>query len=694
MKDLLHWMNQLKAVGERRLCIVEGSQQQGFEQLQTFFPQEGLWLGDGPKHCLPQAMNHTMSWLGQEYPLIVINGYSGLNPEILGAVCGALQAGGFLFLLMPPRENWRIFADPDYQRYVALPELAKLCHPHFLLRMRRVLEANSSVYWWSAETGECHSDNNPRNHTPWSLVADDRGCLSSDQRQAFEHLQKLPNLKQPMVLIADRGRGKSTLMGLAAKQWVAQGYRVVLTAPSMQTAKTVFKHAGEIPFVSPEVLVTGLDAVDIVLVDEAAAIPADWLRQIQQRYHRVVYATTVHGYEGSGHGFELRMCRWLQSVYPNMQILTLSTPLRWSETDPVEPLLSRLLLLDAEIQAPQITDTCQLTMLRSEDLLLQEVLLQQVVGLLVLAHYQTSPTDVRLLLDSPDIQIGLWRSQEQLVGVVLLTDEGPIEPSLATQICAGTRRPRGQLLPQTLLAHCGYEAAAQYRYLRVMRIAIHPNVQGLGLGSQLMKAIEQTVASQTDFLGTSFSATSELIDFWSSLGWQPVRIGLSKDTATGGHAVVFLQSCNEPESILLNQWNRYFQLDLPDWLAFQLNELPPSIVTGLYRETDTIEILSVRACQDLHWVSDHHRSLDHALPAIRQLMQQRTAFLQLDKSEQEWMIARFWQGRSWEWLCQHYGFSGQKSAVKAFRVLIKKLLSLAHSREQKITANWSERNEN
>ncbi len=691
MNALLNLMHRLKASGERRLCVIEGSQAACIERMQHIFPHDGLWLGDGPAVCDPQPMHHTMPWLGQEYSFVVINGFSGLNPEMLGAVGGAVKAGGWLCLLMPERQDWETFSDPDYVRYVALPELVSRCAARFLQRMRTILNASDAVYWLDATTGRCSSLASEVLMQPWHLEADDAGCLSREQRQTLNDLLLVPTSYQPYVLMADRGRGKSAVMGLAARAWLAQGYSVALTAPALQSAQSVLRHAGDvsnqIQFVSPEGLAEGTLNADVVLVDEAAAIPAELLQQIQRQYVRVVYATTVHGYEGSGHGFELRLCRWLQQQYPTMTLKTMSAPLRWSERDPLEPLLARILLLNAEIQPPLITAPCELSLMRADSLAENECLLEQVVGLLVLAHYQTSPTDVRLLLDSPDVLIGLWRSGPSLVGVALLVEEGPIAEPLASQICAGVRRPRGQLLPQTLLAHCGYEEAAAFRYLRVMRIAIHPDCQQQGIGSAFLQAVMQAILSQTDFIGTSFSATPALVQFWSRLGWLPVRIGLSKDTATAGHAVVFLHPCHERARVQLQHWQDAFQRDLPDWLAFQLSTLAPELVVQLCHATSAAEPLPVQTLKDLRLVTDHHRSLDHALPAIRCLMQHRQALQQLSATEQAVLIARFWQGKEWSWLCRRFEVNGQKAMVKWLRAVIKKLLSLAHSREQKITAN-------
>ena len=76
--------------GERRFVLLTGNTEACQQQATTLWQNGSLWLGDGPAECLPQTSQHTMPWLGQEYPLVVVNGFSGLSPEILGAVGGAV----------------------------------------------------------------------------------------------------------------------------------------------------------------------------------------------------------------------------------------------------------------------------------------------------------------------------------------------------------------------------------------------------------------------------------------------------------------------------------------------------------------------------------------------------------------------------------------------------------------------------
>ena len=673
--------------GERRFVLLTGNTEACQQQATTLWQNGSLWLGDGPAECLPQTSQHTMPWLGQEYPLVVVNGFSGLSPEILGAVGGAVLAGGLLVLLMPALADWATFPDPDHRRYVSQPEEISRCYPHFLQRLLRLLQADPDVWHWDLSANHLQAPclQAPLPELPtvaWHRTADADGCLSAEQHAAMLAVAQcaLAAKGYPLVIMADRGRGKSTALGLAARQLLAQGKRLVVTAPSQQSAQTLFQHAGQhalLSFYSQEMLLEQNVDCDLLLVDEAAAIPAALLRQLQQKYQRVVYATTIHGYEGSGHGFELRMCRWLASRWPHWQQLTLTTPLRWAVSDPLEPLLANILLLDADAAVPLATQSSapiRLQQISSAELLQDEALLRQLFGLLVLAHYQTSPTDLRLLLDCPDIEIWLWRDDIVLYGVALLMREGPIDSALAEQIWAGRRRPRGQLLPQTLLAHCGYLAAANYRYRRVMRIAVHPACQQQGLGSRFMAALTQHYQGQADFLGCSFAATPEVLRFWRKQGWQAVRLGLSKDVATGCHAAVLLRALRPELQTQLNEWQQQFQQQLPVWLAHGLSDLSTEIIVPLL-QSGTVEPLTVQEQQDLLAFTDHHRSPDHCWPSILRALQVHAGTLvRLSDKQAALLIQRFWQGKDWAWLAQQHQLAGQKVVVQQLRLAIKQLL--------------------
>ena len=65
-----------------------------------------------------------------------------------------------------------------------------------------------------------------------------------------------------------------------------------------------------------------------ILYEEAAAIPVAVLTTLMQQNNRLVFASTVHGYEGSGRGFELRFRERLTLSMPQWRELRLRAPVR------------------------------------------------------------------------------------------------------------------------------------------------------------------------------------------------------------------------------------------------------------------------------------------------------------------------------------------------------------------------------
>ncbi|BBI53235.1 hypothetical protein HORIV_56560 [Vreelandella olivaria] len=86
------------------------------------------------------------------------------------------------------------------------------------------------------------------------------------------------------------------------------------------------------------------------MVDEAAAIPAALLGQWLTAFPRIAFATTVHGYEGSGRGFALRFRATLDRLTPQWKALTLNAPIRWRSGDPGSPGQSTAVVKSAAAQ--------------------------------------------------------------------------------------------------------------------------------------------------------------------------------------------------------------------------------------------------------------------------------------------------------------------------------------------------------
>jgi tRNA(Met) cytidine acetyltransferase len=480
---------------------------------------------------LPARKAHTV--LGREFEAVVFDAHSGFDVNAFAAVSGTLRGGGTLFLLIPPLEEWAAFPDPDYRRFLPYPYIPEQVEGRFLRRFVRLLQQGQE------EEDVCNTPLRP------AVGAYCIRPLYEDQSAA---VQTILQAKHPVVLTADRGSGKSAALGMAASRLIGAGKRVLLTAPSRATVESVFNHAENPPiFFAPDDLLQTLPEADVLMVDEAAAIPVPLLLKMLEHYPRCVFSTTLHGYEGSGRGFALRFQKELEVQVPGWQAVRLYTPIRWAENDPLERFINRALLLDADLapftpcggRAGDGGGWAKYHCLNRDELATNEPLLRQLFGLLITAHYQTRPSDLRQMLDAPDISIHILEQEGRIVAVALLSREGGLDADLTAAIHAGTRRPHGHPVPQTLTFHAKMPRAAELACERVMRIAVHPTLQNRGLGKQLLKhLLDFAATSGADYMGVSYAMTPELLHFWEQAGFVLARVGFRKDTASGSRSAV------------------------------------------------------------------------------------------------------------------------------------------------------------
>lgn len=670
----------LARTGERRLIWLEGEQTDCIARADALLGEAVFWLGEGPVCHNPLPAAKALQRLGQECDTLVFNAFSGFHPDAFGALAGTLRAGGLLLLLTPPRAQWPGYPDSDRVRLVARPEEAAQAGHGFIARLVRLLEGDPALSLLPPDDGE-----------PWQPLGPDRP-LSDDQALALPAIHKVlhGHRRRPLVLSADRGRGKSSLLGIAAAELLRDqpDLQIIVTAPSQGTVATLFDHAAKrlgttveklagIAYCSPDRLVHEGLQPDLLLVDEAAAIPTPLLEAMLARHSRIVFATTEHGYEGTGRGFHLRFKRVLDRETPDWQEVHLASPIRWSVRDPLEPLVFRLLGLNAEVAAPLPPTHPHWRMIEQDVLAKDDALLNQVFGLLVLAHYQTTPSDLRSLLESPSLDIHLLEEAQSLLGVALVAREGQIEPELAEAIWAGRRRPRGHLLPQSLLAHAGCKTAGERSYARVMRIAIHPELHRHGLGSLLLGQLEAYYRQAgLDYLGSAFSASADLLPFWRKAGLVVLRIGLQRDAASGSHAALLLKALkveHEPELAL---WRRRFVAQLPTLLAGELKGLDPELVWQCVQGSEPASgEPDAFVCDELACFAHHHKPFELCQPSLqRWLAGNIDRLAPLTADERHLLIAAIWQYADWARLADRLQLAGKPALIKALRALLARLL--------------------
>jgi tRNA(Met) cytidine acetyltransferase len=683
------FQRRLRDAGHRRLVLLEGDRQASLDWLSEHLPRlsvaPGVWVGtdDAPsiKGVEPIPAKHARRWLGQDLNGVVWDGWQGNPPDGLAALAGTLAAGGLLFWLMPPLDQWPTFEDPDYRR-VGLDSSS--AHP-FLSRLARVIADDASVI--RLQPGQSSAAGLPELSVvdpPFQVQA------TPEQTRLIESLVKtgLGRRRRPLVVTADRGRGKSAALGLAAARLVTEGRKqVVVTATGPGAVETLLRHAepavieGRVTFYSVDELLEHRPEAEVVMVDEAAAVPPDCLRQILLGWPRVVFATTVHGYEGAGRGFSVRFRSVLDRETPHWKQVALQAPIRWSESDPLEPLVSQMFLLNAE--ATDLPNggqpRKQVSVEPWDPASAPDNELEQSFGLLVDAHYRTTPSDLRQWMDDPSVVS--WRATLDgvVVGVLWASAEGGLDNALAEQVMLGRRRVRGQLLPQSLAFHSGFASAARQRILRVVRVAVSADVRQRGVGTALVRAArDYAEAAGLDALGTSFGGNAELVTFWQRNGLVPVRLGLSRESSSGELPLQMLLGTSEPgreltdalQGRLARHWLTLVPHNWPD--------LEPRLLLRLTASLPSAEALDADDRRDLTSFAQGHRGFDLTLPVLRMLSVEAGIAAQLltdDDSSLPILWARaVLQGWSWSRLRGCGLCAGREQGEGRLRRSVQKLL--------------------
>ena len=626
----------------RQLVWLSGDAQQCQSVAQAVWQahswQAPLWVGDG--HLSPRKARMR---LGAEHQLVVLDTHgTGLDPEALGALAGTLTAGGLLLLLTP--QPWGATPDPDYARFADHPWRWQDLSCHYLARLARQLKDSPGVVRWCA--GQALYLPRLPGRKEDKTDSGDADCLTSDQAYAVAQLVGLKR-RRPLVITADRGRGKSAALGIAcARLLTHKVQRVVLTAPRLSSVASVFERVValcpegrrvapghfvlaqgcELVFLPPDLLTEQINAQQVggdgsyLMVDEAAAIPAALLGQWLAAFPRIAFATTVHGYEGSGRGFALRFRATLERLTPQWRALKLETPIRWRSGDPLEAMIDQLLLLKAPLPSAQREGSAVSTQRVERAWLAQHnAVLEKLFGLLVQSHYRTSPNDLRQLLDGPGTRLRLIAQAGEPQAVLVTREEGGFEAALAEQVARGERRPQGHLLAQSLATHAGSRAALTARWWRVVRIATHPERRRQGLAKTLLEEDMAAAKRQGVALyGATFGAEASLLSFWLALGFKPVRLGISRETSTGEFAVMVAKALNAEGEAVLADLSERFQAALPGLLAFELKALPAAVLVLLLGQLPRTP-LSDREWQDVKDVATAHRDPGLARPALQAL---------------------------------------------------------------------------
>ncbi|MFB6298839.1 MAG: tRNA(Met) cytidine acetyltransferase TmcA [Halobacteriales archaeon] len=609
---------------ERRLLVLTGARDHTYQASRTALAavdidlQRATYVSERDfldAERLPPE--HTSRLLGTTREAIVIDLHDALRPNHIGMVTGAVDGGGLLVLCCPPLGQWPDCRDGFDERLAVPPASITDVGDRFRRRFIHLLQQHRGVAIVDCDAGTIDRDGlidpppvieqsepqTPSN--PQLPAAAYSACLTQDQIDVLHGFETLLDPDRAIVVEADRGRGKSSVAGLAGACLAARGNDVTVTAPEYRSSRALFDRAlelfdtlnvsvapsdepprsidtdddGRIRYLPPAAV--DPEATDVLIVDEAAAIGVPVLGSFLAA-DRVAFATTIHGYEGAGRGFSVRFREQLDASDHTVTERTMTEPIRYADGDPVEVWAFRALLLDARPAVEPLIvganpSTVSYRPLEPAELVVDEPLLRQVFGLLVLAHYRTEPDDLARLLDAPNVSLRVLLYDGHVASVALLAEEGGLDAATRKAMYEGDRV-RGNMLPDVLTSQLRDEAAAIPTGIRIMRIATHPAVRSRGLGSALLEAVHDEFASRVDWLGVGYGATPQLIDFWNQNEYDTVYLSTTRNDTSGEHSVLMLQPTSDAGAALVDRHTAGFLDRIGPVLTDALDDLDPDIV--------------------------------------------------------------------------------------------------------------------
>lgn len=259
-----------------------------------YFPtlKSAVWIGGVLPHFSAQPhfpFSKSKNLLGSEFPALIYDGRQGIHLDALAIAAGALAEGGALLMLLNHWHDLAAQLDGDSLRWSG--EKHPINTPHFIAFLQEKIQKYGFPIY---------------QYLPPALVFPKiETSLSKPHQPTLEQAHLLRQMAtsgaEMLIVTAKRGRGKSALAGLFAKQQLEANQPVLLTAPNKSAVKILNEFAAaEIPFMPPDELRRKIDK-DLrpfsdhwLFVDEAAMIPLDTLLGLTTAFKRIVLTTTIH----------------------------------------------------------------------------------------------------------------------------------------------------------------------------------------------------------------------------------------------------------------------------------------------------------------------------------------------------------------------------------------------------------------
>ena len=588
--------------------------------------------------------------MGRTYDVVIIDFTRDMPPNDIGRLIETTRGGGIIIFLAYPIEKWAELRTAFHRYITTIPWTLDDVRGLFIKRFIKKLMEHNGIYIFDFDNNVILKESKEpeikekyvkkKVKIPQDTKISKRIyglAVTQDQIRVLSTLEKLLDAKRKMrdesfsvIITADRGRGKSAAVGLflgaLAKMNAGKGafgrYIILVTAPRPYNVYTLFEFAekalkvlGEDPTVHknpPEIRGRGYiityiqpaeapkiaikEKAEIIAVDEAAGIPVPILFKILKSAPKVIYSSTIHGYEGAGRGFSIRFLKNLKGMKNVRHYhVTMEEPIRYASNDPIERWLFDTLLLDAEPVKLDENDLRAITNLkvRLEKVNLEELFLgrkeddlRQFIGIYVFAHYRNEPKDLAIMADAPHYEAYALRVPSgRIVTSLLVALEGGLPKKVIWEIYKDkSAEPSGHLIPVAIEKHYRTITFPKLRGYRIVRIATHPDVMSKGLGSKALKELIK-IAQERGFawIGAGFGANERLLRFWLKNKFVPIHVSPMRNKVSGEYTTIVIRPLKEELEQIVREYYREFRIRLVEWLRYVHYDMEPRLARLLLK---------------------------------------------------------------------------------------------------------------
>lgn len=264
---------------------------------------------------------------------------------------------------------------------------------------------------------------------------------------------------------------------------------------------------------------------------------------------------------------------------------------------------------------------------------------------------QNSPNDLQMLSDAPAHHLfcllppvpPTQNALPEVLAVIQVCLEGEISRQSILNSLSRGKKASGDLIPWTVSEQFQDPDFGGLSGARVVRIAVHPDYQGMGYGSRALQLLQMyyegrfpcleekilemsqeihTVSSEAvslleevvrprkdlpplllklnerpaerlDYLGVSYGLTPRLLKFWKRAGFVPVYLRQTPNDLTGEHSCIMLKMLADEDEADQGPWLSAFWKDFRrrflSLLSYQFSAFSPSLALNIIQNRNLVK---------------------------------------------------------------------------------------------------------